>query len=136
MAFRHGKDTVFKLDTVASGNALTDISSYTDTSDLARTIETGETTTFGADNKTYVIGLADATISLGGKWDEDLDEVMVGGNQIIRDFQYNPEGETSGRVEYTGDCILTNYTISNPLEDVVMWSADMQITGAVSRGTA
>jgi hypothetical protein len=38
-------------------------------------------------------------------------------------------------VKYTGEAILTSYSISNPVADVVTFSADFQVTGAVTRGT-
>ena len=67
MAFTHGKDSVFKLDN--SGGSLTDISTYVNNVDFPETADVSETTTLGADNKTYIAGLKDATISLSGLWD-------------------------------------------------------------------
>ena len=64
MAFTHGKDSVFKLDN--SSGSLTDISTYVNNVDFPETADVSETTTFGADNKTYIAGLKDATISLSG----------------------------------------------------------------------
>ena len=55
MAFTHGKDSVFKLDN-ASGS-LTDISTYVNNVDFPETADVSETTTLGADNKTYIAGL-------------------------------------------------------------------------------
>ena len=67
MAFVHGSDSVFKIDN-ASGS-LTDISSFVNNVDFPETADVAETTTLGASNKTYISGLKDATISLGGVWD-------------------------------------------------------------------
>ena len=61
MAFKHGKNTVFKVDN--SGGSLTDISSYLNSVSFPRTIETAETSSFGNSAKTYIVGLSDSTFA-------------------------------------------------------------------------
>ena len=135
MAFTHGKDSVFKLDN-ASGS-LTDISTYVNNVDFPETADIAETTVLGKDNKTYIVGLKDATISLGGLWDSTADAIFgaVLGQSATLSFEYSPEGTGSGAVKYTGETILTNYAISSPVGDVVAYSADLQVSDAVTRGT-
>jgi hypothetical protein len=135
MAFVHGKDSVFKLDN--SGGSLTDISSYVNNVDFPETSDVSETTTLGADNKTYIAGLKDSTISLSGLWDSTADAIFgaVVGQSATLSFEYSPEGTTGGNVKYTGEAILTSYAISSPVGDVVGYSADMQVSGAITRGT-
>ena len=134
MAFVHGSIAHFTLDSAAGGSPV-NISAYTDTSDLAFAIDAAETTTFGKDNKTYIVGLEDATISIGGKFDAALNTVMRGGNQIVRDFIFGPAGSGSGKPRFTGDCIVTGYSVSVGVDGVVTWSADMQVTGPVTSDT-
>jgi hypothetical protein len=126
MAFTHGKVTTFSLDNPAG--SLVNISAYCDSVDFPQTVETAETTAFGASVKSYIIGLTDATISLSGKWDAALEAVM-NGTHILRTFSYSPDG---GSTTYGGEAILTSYSTSNPVGDVVTWSADLQITGAIT----
>tara|TARA_R100000482_G_C5108299_1_gene139138 strand:+ start:47 stop:457 length:411 start_codon:yes stop_codon:yes gene_type:complete len=135
MAFTHGKDSVFKLDN-ASGS-LTDISTYVNNVDFPETADVSETTTLGADNKTYIAGLKDATISLSGLWDATADAIFgaVVGQSATLSYEYSPEGTASGKVKYTGEAILTSYAISSPVGDAVGYSADLQVSGAVTRGT-
>jgi predicted secreted protein len=137
MAFRHGKNAIFKIDN--SSASLTDISAYCDSVQLPRSISTAETTTFGAAGgaKTYVTGLNDSTISISGKWDSTLDGVLAGvsGSDTTLNFNYGPEGSTTGRVKFTGLCILTKYSVDSPVGDVVKFSADFQVTGAITRTT-
>lgn len=135
MAFTHGKDSVFKLDN-ASGS-LTDISTYVNNVDFPETADVSETTTLGADNKTYIAGLKDATISLSGLWDSTADAIFgaVVGQSATLSYEYSPEGTASGKVKYTGEAILTSYAISSPVGDAVGYSADLQVSGAVTRGT-
>jgi|TARA_B000000557_G_scaffold15795_1_gene12233 predicted secreted protein len=135
MAFTHGKDSVFKLDN--SGGSLTDISTYVNNVDFPETADVSETTTLGADNKTYIAGLKDATISLSGLWDATADAIFgaVVGQSATLSYEYSPEGTASGKVKYTGEAILTSYAISSPVGDAVGYSADLQVSGAVTRGT-
>jgi hypothetical protein len=135
MAFVHGSDSVFKLDN--SGGSLTDISSYVNNVDFPQTADVAETTTLGASNKTYIVGLKDATISLSGLWDATADAIFgaVVGQSATLSFEYSPEGTGSGAVKYTGEAIMNNYAKSSPVGDVVGYSADLQVTGAVTRAT-
>lgn len=137
MAFRHGKNAVFKVDN--SGGTLTDISAYCDEVSLPRSIETAETTTFGVSggSKTYVTGLNDATISVSGKFDSTVDAHLVGilGQEASVSFEYGPEGSTSTRIKFTGEAILTSYEVGSPVGDVVTFSAEFQCTGPITRGT-
>ena len=135
MAFVHGKDSVFKLDN--SGGSLTDISSYVNNVDFPETADVAETSVLGASAKTYIVGLTDSTIGLTGFFDATADAIFgaVIGQSATLSFEYSPEGTSSGKVKYTGECILTNYALSSPVGDVVAYSADLQVSGAVTRGS-
>jgi predicted secreted protein len=140
MAFRHGKNAVFKLDN--SSGSLVDLSAYLDEISMPRSVETGETTTFSNNAKTYITGLSDATISLGGKFDSTADahfagvlSALLAGTIDSVSFEYGKEGSASGRIKYSGEAILTSYEVSSPVADVVTFSAELQVTGAITRGT-
>jgi predicted secreted protein len=140
MAFRHGKNAVLKLDN--SAGTLVDLSSYLNEISMPRSIETGETTTFGVNAKTYITGLSDATISLSGNFDSTADahfsgilSALLTGSIDSVSFEYGKEGSTSGRVKYSGEALLTSYEVSSPVADVVTFSAELQVTGAITRGT-
>jgi hypothetical protein len=135
MAFVHGKSTDFRVDN--SGGTLTDISAYCDSVDFPQTVETAETTTFGDSNKDYIVGLKDSTISFSGKWDSALDAILapILGQAASVSFQYGPAGSTVTNVKYTGECFLTSYQVTGSVGDVVTFSAEAQVTGAVTRGT-
>lgn len=135
MAFVHGKDSVFKLDN-ASGSS-TDISAFVNNVDFPETADVAETSVLGASNKTYLVGLKDATIGLTGFFDATADAIFgaVIGQSATLSFEYSPEGTASGKIKYTGECILTNYALSSPVGDVVAYSGDLQVSGAVTRGT-
>ncbi len=131
--FAHGKSTDFALDDTGGtsrniSDTLTDVS-------FPQTIDTAETTAFGSSNKSYIVGLKDTTISVSGIWDATVDGYISGTEPASRSFIYGPAGSTSGNVKYTGEAIMTNYSVSNPVGDVVTFSMDLQVTGAVTRTT-
>jgi hypothetical protein len=135
MPFVHGRTTDFRVDN--SGGTLTDISAYCDNVDFPQVVETAETTTFGDASKDYIVGLRDATISIGGKWDAVLDAVLapILGQAASVSFQYGPAGSTVSNVRYTGECFCTSYQVAGAVGDVVTFSAEFQVTGNVTRGT-
>ena len=131
--FAHGKSTDFALDDTGGSsrnisNTLTDVS-------FPQTIDTAETTAFGSSNKSYIVGLKDGSLIVSGIWDATVDGYLSGTEPASRSFIYGPAGSTGGNVKYTGEAIMTNYSVSNPVGDVVTYSLDLQITGAVTRGT-
>ncbi len=61
MAFGHGKNAKVVIGTENMTTFLNEASRSSE-------VETGETTTFGKNRKTYVVGLVDGTVSLSGLW--------------------------------------------------------------------
>jgi hypothetical protein len=132
MPFVHGKVSVFKIDNAAG--SLQDISAYCDSVDFPQTTDTAEVTTFGDSSKEYIVGLKDATISISGSWDATVDAILAA---LVAPgtFEFGPAGGGAGAVRYTGECILTNYSGAAPVGDKVSFSAEFQVTGAVTRNT-
>jgi hypothetical protein len=135
MAFSHGKNTVFKLDD--SGATLRDISAYLTSVSFPRSQELAETTTFGATAKTFLAGFGDATISIEGNWDPTVDGYLAGilGQAATVSFEYGPEGGTTGDIKFSGEAILTSYETSSGINDVTTFSAELQVSAGVTRGT-
>ena len=131
--FVHGKSTDFELDD--TGGTSRSLSNVLTSVDFPETIDTAETTAFGATSKSYIVGLRDATISVSGLWDATVDGYIIGTEPASRTFIFGPAGSTGGNVKYTGECILTNYAVSNPVADVVSFSLDLQVSGNVTRTT-
>lgn len=133
--FRHGKSTVFKVDNNAG--SLTDISNTLTDVSFPQSVDTAETSAFGSSAKTYIVGLTDGNFSVSGNFDATVDAhlaAIVGKTDSVS-FEYGPEGSTSTYTKYTGECILTSYEKSGAIGDVVTFSAEFQITGAITRGT-
>jgi hypothetical protein len=133
--FRHGKSTVFKVDNAAG--TLTNISDTLTDVSFPQSVDTAETSTFGSSAKSYVVGLSDSTLSVSGNFDATVDAHLAAvlGQSASLSFEYGPEGSTNGFVKYTGECILTSYEKSGAIGDVVTYSAEFQVTGAITRGT-
>jgi hypothetical protein len=138
--FSHGKNASFKLDNAAG--SLTNISDTVNDVTVSRAIETGETTSFGNSSKTYIVGLADATISVSGSFDATVDSMLttlidaqIAGTNTSASFEAGPQGTAVSSVKYTGECLVTSYEVNPSVGDVVTYSLELQVTGAVSRST-
>jgi hypothetical protein len=133
--FRHGKSTVFKVDNAAG--TLTDISNTLTDVGFPQSVDTAETSTFGSSAKSYVVGLTDSTLSVSGNFDATVDAHLAAilGQSASVSFEYGPEGSTAGFVKYTGEALMTSYEKSGAIGDVVSYSAEFQVTGAITRGT-
>ena len=132
--FRHGKSTVFKVDNNAG--TLTDISNTLTDVSFPQSVDTAETSAFGASAKSYIVGLTDSTLSISGNFDATVDAHLAAivGKADSVSFEYGPEGSTAGFVKYTGEALLTSYEKSGAIGDVVTYSAEFQVTGAITRG--
>jgi hypothetical protein len=132
-SFRHGKKTAVLLNG-------TDMSPFLNEATTTQEIETAETTTFGTQDKTYIVGLSDGMISTSGLFDSSAgasDEVLSG---IIAEedntFTVLPEGAVAGSRAIVANGQMTSYEISSPVGDVVAISAEIQADGGLFHGVA
>ena len=128
MAFISGKDSFFSVDG-------TDITSFVNQLSLSRDVNTLETTSFGSDQATFVVGVEGLSISGSATFDATADGVFAGlfdGSTVA--FDYRPDN-TSSQPKYTGNALVTNYTIDSSAGDLVSISFSLIVTGAVTRGT-
>lgn len=103
----HGKSSECLVDSLV-------ISDYMNEITPDRSCETAETTTFANDDKTYIPGLRDGTISLSGFYDAIADNNMNGrladaGHEIT----VFPEGRSTNRTSDNGQRTLMMETIEN-----------------------
>lgn len=138
MAFYHGKGLVFKIDNAAG--TLQTLTAFVDSVDLDNSVDLGETTTAGAEDKTFVSGQAEHDLSISGKWDDTAttgaDPVLNGliGLETSSTFEFGPAGSAAGKVKKSGECFMTGYKVSAPVGGVVTFTADFKVTGAVTSG--
>jgi predicted secreted protein len=138
--FKHGKNAHFALDGTAA--SLVVISDTLNEITMPRAVETAETTAFGNADKTYITGLGDATISLSGMFDATVDAQINGdianlksGSVASLSFEYGPSGSAASSPKFTGEALITSYEIGSPVGDVVTYSLELQVTGAVTATT-
>lgn len=140
MAFAHGKFAVIKMDNAAG--TLFDLSGISNNIDYPESMGTGETTSFGQTAKTYLVGLTDATVSIGGTYDNTLAATIraaiasvVNGTNASLTVEYSPQGTTTGKPKYTFEAIPTGFSTSTPVAGVGTFKLDLQRTGATTDGT-
>lgn len=140
MANAHGKDSYFAVEDSAA-STLRNISPYVKSVDFNRSQDANDTTTKGAEGKTYRPGLTDGEIRLTGLWD---DTASTGSYTVLSSlmdleitvgFEWGPEGNGSGAVKYSGECVLTQYDEGSPVDDMVAFTATLRISGTVTVGT-
>lgn len=140
MAKVHGKKAKFFLTDV--GGTERDLSSWLNSVEFSVSVDTAEVTTFGENDKTYVIGLSGATIRGSGFASfgaNEIDAVLSGlkgggpSGDVTPTFKYYPNGNATGAVYYQGQCIITSYSVSAPIGGAVTCSFDATITGPVTR---
>lgn len=138
----HGKDTVFSLEDSA-GSTLRALTTNLTSVALSRANDTHDKTGFGASGHEFITGLTNGTITLEGFWDDTastgtatvLDSLIGTGSTPTYAWEYGPEGSTTGDVKYSGECVLQSLDYTSPVADLVTFTATLQISGAVTKGT-
>ena len=130
--FRHGRGTAILLDDE-------DVSIYFREAAINRTVDLAETSTYGTFDKTYVVGMRDATFTLEGLFDGSTDAIdqqlaTILGQEAEFAFTYAPEGLAFGRRVYVAAVDEVNYEVSSPLTDMVGTSAEFQASGGAFGG--
>ncbi|MFI7677871.1 hypothetical protein [Actinophytocola sp. NPDC049390] len=126
MAQVHGKGVTWSLDGV-------ELAAYGDATDPERTADSHETTTYGLNSKRYSGGLKDGTCTVGGVYESgtvDTPRIVIEdqlGETVV--FVYRPEGTGTGKPMKTVSVVITGYTESAPVGDMIRWSAELQYTG-------
>lgn len=127
MAESHGKLTVVKLNATA-------ISAYTDSTTFEREADEHDSTCYGVDDKEVVGGLKGGKVTIGGKYVTGVS----GPGPIIEAllstkvaFVYQAEGTGTGKPQRSCTVHVKSYNQSSPVADIVRWTAELTISGAV-----
>ncbi|MEV6348571.1 hypothetical protein [Actinoplanes sp. NPDC051851] len=132
MATSHGKKTVITV-------ATKDISPFTKTSSYERSADVHDVGGYGADDKVKAGGQRDAKFTCGGTYDNTAStgprnalHANVGTTMaVIRKV----EGTGTGLPQDAFSAVLTKYVETNPADDYVSWSAEFEISGAITTTT-
>lgn len=128
MAFVHGKNTYIS---VATNN----LSGFTDSSELNRTSDSHDSTTYGNNAHRKSGGLLDGKFTMSGTYDNTA---VTGPRAVLRPLLgtvvaivRRVEGTGAGKPQDAFNALLTSYVESNPVADNVKWSAEYEIDGDV-----
>lgn len=129
MAFVHGKSTVITV-------ATKDISPYCKTSSYEGTADFHDVTGYGKNSHVKAGGLLDAKFTCGGTYDNTASvgpraalKPLLGTSVVVT---RKPEGTATGRPLDTFTGVLTKYTETNPVDDMVTWSAEVEISDDIT----
>ena len=138
--FYPSKDSVFQI--TDTGAVLRDISPYILSIDgLPGVRELIEVTALGSTGREFIPGLENAVISLELQWSDDA---LVGAETVLGPlrthtaavaFDFGPEGKATGDIKYSGTCWVRNFTAPVRFGDKVAARAELQVHGAITRGT-
>jgi hypothetical protein len=138
-AFSHGKNSKISIDNAAG--ALVDISNVVNSVDMPRSLDTGETSVFGTNDKSYVVGQADSTVAIAGLFDPTVDaqinaviQGLLDGTIVSTSVEWGPQGGATGKIKYSCEVVWTGYSITAGVGDVLNFKLDGQRTGATTRG--
>lgn len=132
MAKKHGKDTVVKI-------GASDISAFCNASEITKSADTHDTTTYGNSAHRYNGGLLDNKFTCSGLYDNTA---VTGPRAVLNGIvgttvavTRQPEGTGTGRPQDAFNAILNQYVETNPVADMVSWSAEFTIDGDVTSTT-
>ena len=135
MAFIHGKSAIVLQNEF-------NLSSYFNDVSISRSIETAETTAFGASAKAYIVGLIDGTLSLSGMFDgaanaidaEMTDVLGVNAGAVISVSVSGVTTIGTRMISTTGK--LTSYEVTSPVGDVVSANAEFQADDGIGNAVS
>lgn len=132
MTFIHGKNTYVSLNG-------SDLSAYSKKSGWERGADTHDTTTFGLDDYRFQGGLKKGSASIEGVYDNTggtgpraVINALIGSTVT---FIRRPEGTGAGKPQDSVSVVVEKYVETNPVEDMVTWSVELKLAGAVTSTT-
>lgn len=133
--FLHGKATQ-----VAVGGY--EITQFLNQANAAASIDTAETSHFGSQAKTYVLGEDDGTFSVKGLYDgalggiDEISDILLGYNvaEAVIPIVIADAGFKAGNRAKMGRCKVTAWETDAPVGDVVSISGDFQASGGIRFG--
>lgn len=126
--YQHGKATGITV-------ATKDISPWTNNSEFNRGAAGHQVTAYGADDEAWSGGIRNGKFTCSGIYDRTattgthvvLDPLVGTVVTILR----KPEGTGTGKPLQTFSGLLVSYVETSPVGDMVTWSAEFTVSGAV-----
>lgn len=128
MPFIHGKGSAVSL-----GGS--DLSIYSNNIEWAQTADSHDVTTFGKNAHVKQGGLLDGTATVSGIYDSTA---STGPRAVIKPkvgtvvpLVWRPEGVGVGRPQDTVNVLVTGYTETSPVADMITFSVDLELSDDV-----
>jgi hypothetical protein len=131
--FRHGKTSRVLLNKY-------DLSPYLNDLSISQSVDPAEVTAFSSSAKSYIVGLRDGKISLGGFFDgqstDAVDLVMSTAINGSGDDTYSvcPDTWATGKRAILASADQSSYEVSASVSDVVAVKFEAQVDGGVDEG--
>lgn len=128
MADVHTKNTYISVNAVV-------LTTFCNQSEFDRGADEHDTTCYGDNDHTFAGGLGTGKFTFGGIYDDgaagprDTLEPLIG---TVVALVRRVEGTGSGKPEDTCNILIKNYKESSPIADVVRWSCEATVSGAVT----
>lgn len=127
MGFVHGKTAYVAVNG-------SNLSAFTNSVEMKGSADSHDTTTFGKTAHTFAGGLKNGTVSLKGIYDDGASgprailQPLLG---TVATLVYRPEGTGTAKPENSASGVVTAYEESTAVADMVMWSAELQLSDVV-----
>jgi len=133
MAFVAANDVYLSVDG-------TNIAAYCGSIEVEYSVDSLKTTTFAAGGHTYQGGMTDGKLSCEGTYDDSMSGPKAIIEPLMRDGDlvaaiYRPEGTGSGKPQQSFNVLVTTYSESSAVGEMIQWSSEMKISGAVTDTT-
>lgn len=133
MAFRQGRLAEVTVNAVA-------LSTFCDNMTFDRNVDSMETSTFTATDKSFLPGLKGGQLTLAGAYDPTVTtgpaavlEGLLGSNPVA--ILAYPGGNITGQRSHSFTAMVTNYSESSSMADNVTFACTLLISGAVTSVT-
>lgn len=126
----HGKKTVVLLGGV-------ELTLYSNNSQLEFNPDNHDTTTYGKDAHVFNAGLLNGTATVSGFYDSTK---LTGPRGLILPllgvtdvpFIHRPEGTGAGLPQDVVNTVISKYTQTHPVADMITWAVDLQFSDTVN----
>lgn len=133
MTFVHGRHTKVTLD----GE---DLSAFTKSTSWEGSVATHNVTTYGPtrEDESYAAGLGTGKVTISGVYDntatgpDAVIEPLMNAKAAV-EFIFQPDGTGTGKAQKSCDVIVSSFNVSDPVDDMVQWTAELMRTGSVDR---
>ena len=135
MARQSGKSADFSFNSVAIEDELTSIVQTTD-------VNIVDITAFGDSANTFVEGLPTSNYSVSGFFDPNASQgdatifTRIGSGSATASFETTGASAGTNAPVYSGSAFVSSYSITSDVGGATTYSADFQVSGALTRAVS